>query len=206
MSEDYLVPAATLAKLGNGDVKAGRRILRAMIDIEVEHEPINGPTEKPVNVRAAVAADEEAIMALLMTDLEENARLINPVCEPNITEFVKQAIRDNIATIGVVDGAHGLVALISIGLEKYWWTDHWSLAERVTFVHPDHRNSTYAADLIKFSKWFADGMSARLGYTVYLTASVAAPRDAYRKAALYGRSMCFMGGMYVYPKLPAYPI
>ena len=79
----------------------------------------------------------------------------------------------------------------------------WGLAERVTFVHSEFRNSTYANDLLNFSKWMADSMSKNLGYTVYLVSSVSASQDAWRKAALFGRHMNFIGAHYIYPPFRA---
>lgn len=201
--EDLVVPVAALAKLGNGCPIAGRKVLRAMIDLEIEHEIPTATTEKPINVRRATEADEQSILELLRIDIAENAKMVNSYDEQRIVSFIRTATRDDWATIGVIDGSEGVVATIFIEPEQYFWTSDWNLAERITFVHPDHRNSTYAMDLLRFAKWMADGMTMRLGYTVYLTASIAASQDAYRKSALFGRFMHFMGGVFVYPKLQA---
>ena len=128
--------------------------------------------------------------------------MVNSFSEERVKSFIRGATRGGLASIGVIDGPEGVIAAIFVEPECYWWTDDWNLAERITFVHPAHRNSNCAMDLLRFAKWMADSMTERLGYQVYLTASVAASRDAYRKSALFGRFMHFMGGVFVHPKLP----
>jgi hypothetical protein len=73
------------------------------------------------------------------------------------------------------------------------------------FVGPAHRKSHYAADLIKFSRWFVDTMSARLGYRVFLLSGVTATRKARAKAALYRRLSNYVGIFCCYPDPTADP-
>ena len=203
IDDGYTVPVATLVKLGSGDAKEGRRVLRAMIDLEITREIAPGPTEKPPNVRVATRSDEDAVLELLLKDYYENASDVNTMDAGSVLTMIHSATRENTATLGVIDGPDGaILGAILVSPEKCWWTTDWNLAERVTFVHPAHRSTHYAVDLLNFAKWMADKMTDALGYRVYLTGSVTATKDAHMKCALMARHMGFMGGVFVYPALP----
>lgn len=199
--EGYLVSPEMLAKLGKGDSKAGRRALRAMIDLEIAHEPINDPTEKPLNVRAAVEADEEAIMRLIREDIAENASRIAPLDEDHVRKFLKEVFAGK-ATIGVIDSPNGgLSGMIAIQMANWWWGPTWALSETFCYTKSDERSITTARDLIKFSRWFADEFSARVGYRVFLLSGVTATHDAHAKVALYRRLSNYVGSFFIYPSV-----
>ena len=200
----YYVHAATLEKLGGGDAKAGRRVLRSILELETSHQPINGPTERPPDVRVATEVDEEGVLALLRLDFAENARHVAPLDEQRIKSFVYSATRDKVATLGVIDGPIGVVGMVYLEPEVWWWATEWYVAERLTYVHPDHRSGQRVASLIKFARSFVDNMSAQLGYRVFLIGSVVATKDARTKTALFGRMLNFAGGVFAYPD-PAVP-
>lgn len=115
-------------------------------------------------------------------------------------EIVTSATRDLHATIGVIDGPDGLVGMICLVPYAWWWSEAWFVAEFWNYVHPAHRSSRHAADLIKFSRWVADDMTARLGYRVFLISGVMATKDARGKTALYRRLLNWCGGTFVYPQ------
>lgn len=197
--EPYIVPISTLEKLGNGCPMAGRRILRSLIDLEVEHEPINGPTEKPKTVRPAVQADEENILALVREDIAENARHIAPANEDKIMDAVRGATRKGMGTIGVIDTQDGLAGMICLQPCSWWWSAEWYVFEQWNFVAKRHRKSRYATDLIQFSKWFVDAMSEQVGYRVTLLSGVTAVHQVHSKVALYRRLSNYVGAFYAYP-------
>lgn len=193
------VSAAVLAKLGDGDVKAGRRVLRALIEIESTHAPINGPTERPANVRAAGVADEVSLVDLVRLDVLENASHIAPIDEKRIWQFIQRATRDRIATIGVI-GAPGHVEGMVYLIPAQWvWSQEWFIEERLTVVHPDHRKSRHAGDLLLFARWSADFTASQSGLRVRLVGTVAATRRGLAKQAIFGRYLNRIGGIYAYP-------
>lgn len=209
LHDDYAVPYATLVKLGNGDAAAGRRFLRGLIDAEIVHEPINGPTPRPENVRLATIADEASLVELLRLDVAENAAHVAPADEASLFEFVHAATRDihnrgqakpNIGVIGPPERIEGAIFL---EMHKWFWAAEWYLEERLTTVRPDCRKSRHGADLIKFARWFSDSMSASAGFRVYLVANVVGTRDVNRKVALFGRLLNKAGGIFVYPNATA---
>lgn len=209
LEQGHLVPFTTLTRLGNGDAKAGRRILRAMIDLEIEHEPIVGPTARPQNVRGAVESDEAAILDLVRVQMAEITRDVAPPDEAKIMSIVRTATRPNadavrglpggIATVGVVDGDHGLAGMICLVPYAWWWSDRFFVSEFWNYVRPEERGSHYGADLVRFSRWHVDVMTEKVGSQVFLISGVTGTNDARGKAALYGRLLNFCGGMFVYP-------
>ena len=201
---DYVVAHGTLVKLGRGDAAAGRRLLRTLIDVEASREPVTGPIEKPANVRLAQESDEDSILELLRLDHAENAAMVAPFDDGHVFSFIHSATRERTATIGVVDGPGGVIGMIFLTPEVWWFSPIWHVSERLLCVHPDHRRSQHAAHLLDFARWFVDDMSARLGYRVYLISSVVGAVDVDRKAALFGRRMERAGGVFVYPS-PATP-
>lgn len=197
---DYVVPHATLVKLGHGDPKKGRRALRSMIDLEIEHEPINGPTQKPDNVRVAVRDDEANILALARAEIEENANHIAPLSEDKIMNMVLGATRSGHGVVGVIDAPDGTLAgQICLVPYAWWFSANWFNVDMFTYVSQAHRSSHYAADLIKFARWHTDQLSEKLGYQVYLLSGVTATRDVHAKASLYRRLSNFVGIFCVYP-------
>lgn len=204
--DDYVVPYETLLKLGRGDAAAGRRLLRTLIDIEIVHEPINGPTPKPENVRLATINDEASLVELLRLDVTENAAHIAAGDDAALFDFVQAATRDihNLGStkpiIGVIGSPDRIEGAIFIELNRWFWSSNsWFLQEKLTAVRPDCRKSRHATDLLKFARWFSDAMSESAGFRVYLLASVVASRDVNRKIMLFSRLMNKAGGVFAYP-------
>lgn len=196
---DYVVSLKTLERLGHGDAAAGRRLLRVLIDVESMREPVHGPVERPANVRLANEADEDSIIELLRADHAENAAMVAPFDEQHVRSFVYSATREHTATIGVIDGDHGVVGMIFLVPEIWWFASEWYVSERLMFVHPDHRRTRHAGSLIDFGRWFVTDMSRRLGYTVFMVSSVVGTHDVDRKVAVFGRKMQRGGGIFLFP-------
>lgn len=206
LQDDYTVPHAMLVKLGRGDAMAGRRLLRTLIDIEVVHEPINGPTPKPDNVRLATIADEASLVELLRLDVAENAAHIAPSDDEALFTLVQAATRDihNLGpakpSIGVIGSPGQIEGAIFLQLQRWFWSsEHWFVEERLTAVRPDCRKSRHAADLIRFARWFVDAMSEHTDVRVRLVLSVVATVGAGPKQAFFGRMLNRVGAIYSYP-------
>ncbi len=209
LEEGYTVPFSVLTRLGHGDAQAGRRVLRAMIDMECDHEPIVGPTERPPNVRGAVEADEAAILDLVRVQMAEITRDVAPPDEAKIMSIVRTATTVNatavpglpggIATVGVIDGVHGLAGMICLVPYAWWWSDRFFVAEFWNYVRPEARGSRYGADLVRFSRWHVDVMTEKIGSQVFLISGITGTNNPREKTALYGRLLNFCGGMFVYP-------
>lgn len=199
--DGYLVSNDTLAMLGNGDVKAGRRTLRLMLADEREHKPIVGPTARPTSVRIAIEADEPAIVDLLVMEVQEHGGDVAPVDEERILEHVKMGTRKRGGIVGVIDGLNrkpvGTIGLIPM---QWWFSQGYFIQELWLFVHRDHRRSRHAADLISFGNWAADSWSRAYGSRVYTVSGVLTTKHAQEKMRLYRRLSNFHGGIFVYPE------
>jgi hypothetical protein len=208
--EGHFIPHETLVRLGKGDAKAGRRRLRLLIGAEISG-PKDGPTAKPATVRTANVADEQGILALLRIDIleNENSSRLAAIDESRLLAFVQHATRDLQAVIGVIDGdgtgdaAGGIVGLVYLTQAQFFWSERWLVQERVMTVHPAHRRSRHAIDLLKFACWFVDDMTARIGARVLLTSTVSTPEEALAKEVLFARHLNRIGSHYLYPSITA---
>lgn len=66
------------------------------------------------------------------------------------------------AVIGVIGDPGKPVASIHLSIVQPDYTDDWILIENWNFVHPDHRRSNYARQLIAYAKHISDEMSIPL--------------------------------------------
>jgi len=197
----YFISDEQLARLGDGDVKRGRRELRMMLADAREPKIFRGPTEKPANVRIIKRGDEMAIFRLLRMELFEVAEGIAPPSEHKIAAWIERGIQGvEGVVIGVIDAPGvGPVATIGLTQNQWWFTNNWHVAEMWNYVHPDHRKSTYAHDLIQFSKWANDEWTANLGYQTYLVTGVLTTKKVQQKVRLYRRMLTQAGAWFLYP-------
>lgn len=200
-SENYVVPHATLTKLGHGCPMAGRRVLRAMIDLEVEHEPINGPTEKPASVRAAVEADEGSILELLRLGILGNGDHIAPFDPKATLDVIQNATRKNLYSIGVIGDSNHIEGAICLVPATWFWANEGFLVERFAFVRPEHRDFRHISALWNYAKWLTDQLNKAYGRRTFLIGGITASIDPWPKAALYRRLLNFTGGIYSYPTM-----
>lgn len=141
-------------------------------------------------VRMARKGDEQAIFKMLCLAQKENG--VFPMNERKVKEFIRQAIEQKGAIIGVIEGKHYIEGSIGIVLETWWYTDQWSLGERWNFVHPNHRKSDHAKKLIEFAKWCADSMKLDLEMGVISNERTEA------KIRLYKRQLPQVGAFFMY--------
>lgn len=204
--EGYLVSDETLARLGNGDVKRGRRELRMMLADTREPKVHVGPTDYPTRadgsrtVRFAGPADEQAILALVLLDHAENAAEIAPLDEDRILEHIRAGTEKKGGILGVVDGPDGTpVGTVCLMPYQWWFSKAYCVQEIWNFVHPDHRRSNHAADLIQFTKWVSDEWTRQFGYRVFTLTGVTATKRVREKIRLYRRVLTPVGAFFVYP-------
>lgn len=156
--------------------------------------PTHEPTPCPETVRLAGPADEDALFHLLMLAHQENGLLALS------EEKVRQVLRAMLARgsgrwgmIGIIHGPDGsAIGSVGVELETFWYSDEWYLGERWNYVHPDHRQSSHAEDLIQFSKWAADTLGVVLEMGIISTIRTEA------KVRLYRRQMKQVGAFFVH--------
>lgn len=194
------VDAATLAALGDGDARAGEKRLRLAIADLRRRVPIVGPTAKPETVRFATIADEPALEDLLALDVAENAAGVAPLSSAAIRAAIKTATRiKGRALLGLIEYAGAPVGVVGLAAMHWWWSDRQFLEQKFIFVHPAHRQSRHAADLIRFSHWAADQLTAALGYPVYVIEGVTALIRTDAKVRLMAQHSNWCGAQFVYP-------
>ncbi len=198
-----IISAETLGKLGRGRRNDGRRWLKTWIDNEINAKPINGPTEKPANVRIGTVADELGLHRLMMLDVEENARAIAEPCPDKVMEHIQAGTRRRGAILAMIDGPKGEpVACMNLQPFQWWWSKAYFLQEVWNYVHPDHRASKHADSLMKFARWASDNMTAQYGNRVYLLQGVTSKDNVQKKVAFYSRYGNYIGSFFIYPDAP----
>lgn len=196
-----VLTADDLALLGNGDASAGRRELRLMLEMERDRSYVHKPvTERPKNVRGATEKDEQALLALFMKDVAENAAHVAVPHEESVLEVIQAATRNKRGIIGVIDGPDGKPAgACIIHYAKFWWSKSWFLQDIALYVDSDHRKSGYINDLLEFQKWVSDETTKGFGYTAPLICGVLGTHRVRSKIMLYRRKFRQVGAGFMYP-------
>lgn len=196
----YVVMPEVLERLGNGDIKHGRRTLRQMIMDAREPKQIRGPTERPVTVRVATIDDEQDVYDLLLLWWKEHAAHVAPIAPERLAHDIKLCTRENQGTVAVVDDNDGRpVGVILMVLTQWSFSNAWFIRELYTFVHPDHRKSRHAQDLVQFGKWSADEWSRQFGYQMHIVISVLTQDQIAPKIRFFRRFLTQMGAGFLYP-------
>lgn len=195
-----IIAPETLRRLGKGSKAAARRWIRTWIDNEIDARPITGPTDKPANVRMATKADEDGLLELMMTNVTENAPEFIIPSPDRILKQIRAATDRKSAFLGIIDGPDGKpVACINICFAQWWWSEMWYLQETWNYVHPAHRATKHAENLMKFARWCSDDMTRGFGYRVWLIQGVTAKDNLRSKVAFYSRHLNYMGAIFMYP-------
>lgn len=148
-------------------------------------------SERPKNVRPARPGDEDNLFDLLCLAYKENAPF--SMSDKKVRAIIEAATSDKEIIVGVVDAPDGKIAA-SVGaiFTQWWYTEDFHIDELWNFVHPDHRRSTHAKDLISYMKWVSDMMDMTLHMGVLTTTRVEA------KVRLYGRQMQQTGAFFMH--------
>lgn len=182
------------------DAAQGRDQIRYMIEAEHDREVRFGPSAKPANVRIATPDDEQAILDLLLIDVEENARRIAVPDPERILTHVKLATRMKGGVCGVIDGPNGKPAAVTLLVPlQWWWSREWFYQEVVSFVDPAHRKSRYAHDLIAFQRHVGDKASEGYGHRMYVLMGILGIKRVREKAIMVRRKMRQVGMAFLYP-------
>ena len=125
-----------------------------------------------------------------------------------VKEVVARLTLDRSAGIlGVIDDAQGnVVATVGLSVTQgAWYTSDRTLYEIWSFVHPDHRNSSHAKNLVLFSKACAELVSAQ-GCPLSYTSVIKVTNEAQNKMKMYARQAVPLGtfSMYCYSPFKQY--
>lgn len=151
-------------------------------------------TLRPTSVRVAIPRDERRILDILHLAHEENA--VAPISERKVIEAIQKGTRPSAergyGIIGVIDGPNSIEGIIMMMMCQWWYSDAWHIEEYCNFVHPQHRNSPHAKDLINFGRWSSEQMSMPLFMGILTSTRMAA------KIRFYRRQLIQRGAMFVH--------
>lgn len=107
-------------------------------------------TEKS-NVRMASPADAPGILSLFRMSHDEDG--IFTLAEDLVMERLDAAFRKQDGIVGVIGNDHdALEGGIYLAISRPSFTKDFYLSELWNYVHPDHRRTRHAVDLIEFAK------------------------------------------------------
>lgn len=139
-------------------------------------------------VRRAVPQDRSAILDLCKLNWAENGQFSLSV--PKVEAMVDRGFTGQGGVIGVVGEPNAIEGLIIMTIGQFWYTDDWCLEEILNFVHPEHRKSTHAKDMIAFGKRASDELG------IPLVIGVVSNERTRAKIELYRRQLGEMRGGY----------
>ena len=146
---------------------------------------------KSPDVRFGLPSDDERIFDLMRMAHEEQGE--HAISADKVRWRIETATRRQGAAIGVVGGpqsdVYGYVLMV---IDPVWYSDEYQLLELSNFVHPDHRRSTYAKQLISFAKACADDLGIDLVMGVFSNHRTEA------KIRLYRRQLTPVGAFFVH--------
>ncbi len=142
------------------------------------------------DVRLAQPEDRNEIVALTNMLHEENG--LFSISPGKVERMLDRFYNREGAIIGVIGEPGHPVGTIYLGIDQLVYTDDWALVEQWNFVHPDHRRSNYAAQLICYAKSLSDTFSLPLLVGILSNSRTEA------KARLYERHLDKAGYYFIY--------
>lgn len=142
------------------------------------------------NVRLAVPEDVPELMNLMRTACGEDGQ--HPIDEEKVYAMVRRYLDKGGALIAVIGEVGKPVAYLIMVIDQIWYSTDYQLLELSLFVHPDHRRSNYAKQLMAFSKQASHGLDLDLTIGVLSNDRTAA------KVRLYQRQFNQVGAFFVY--------
>lgn len=145
---------------------------------------------EPVDVRMAVPEDRKPLWELMITLHGENG--LFSVSPAKVERMLDRFYNQEGAMIGVVGPVGAPVGAIYLEISQVVYSDDWLLVEQFNFVHPDHRRSSYAKQLIAYAKRCSDELKLPLMVGILSNTRTEA------KMVLYDKWLTRAGGYYIY--------
>jgi len=154
-----------------------------------------------MTVRLAKYGDEEKMYDTIVQGHADNG--LWPLAPMKIVKLIQSAVLANKAAqepvIGIIEGENGEIeAMTCMQLETFWYTDEWHIAELFNWVHPDHRSSRHAQELMEFQRRFSDNMTKLTGKKIALITGVMSIKRLEAKMNLFARKYPQIGALYAY--------
>lgn len=106
---------------------------------------------KPDRVRLAEPGDVGQVYDMLIEMQEETCLL--SMSKGRILSTIDAIMVDGSGVIGVIGKPGKIEATIGLTMSSPWYSDQWTINDLWNLVHPCHRQSNNAKDLIGFAKW-----------------------------------------------------
>lgn len=146
------------------------------------------------DVRLARPEDREAILGL--TTLLHGENGLFAISPRKVEIMLDRFYNREGALIGVIGEIGAPVATIYLGIDQLIYTDDWTLVEQWNFVHPDHRRSNFASQLICYAKGLSDQ------FKLPLLVGILSNSRTEAKARLYERHLTRAGAYFYYAQTP----
>lgn len=159
------------------------------MDVGAVSGPSNSSVE-PTEVRMATAADRQPLLDLMILLHGENG--LFSVSPAKVDAMLDRFYRGQGALIGVIGEVGAPVGAIYLEISQVVYSDDWLLVEQFNFVHPDHRRSSYAKQLIAYAKRCSDEL--KLPLMVGILSNI----RTQAKMVLYDKWLTRAGGYYIY--------
>lgn len=142
------------------------------------------------NVRLAQPEDRAKIIELTKELHGENG--LFSMSDKKVRAMLDRFYNREGAVIGVIGPVGDPVATIYLGIDQMSYSDDWALVEQWNFVHPEHRKSNYASQLICYAKRLADE------FKLPLLVGILSNSRTEAKARLYERHLHKAGLYFIY--------
>ena len=142
------------------------------------------------DVRLAAPEDFYGILDLMRVACEEDAQ--HKMSEEKVVNMLMKYYDKQGALLAVIGDVGAPVAYILMVVDFLWFSDDAQLLELSLFVHPDHRKSTFAKQLMQFGKQASNGMN------LDLTIGVFSHQRTEAKVRLYERQFPRVGAYFCY--------
>lgn len=143
------------------------------------------------DVRIATPEDFEGVMELCRMLHVENGQYSWD--EAKVSQAMQRGVHADGGYLGVI-GERGqpLKGIICLVLDRAWYTSDMYLLELFNFVHPDHRKSDYAKQMIAHAKYYAKELD------LPLTVGVISNKRMEAKCRLYSRMIPKTGEFFTF--------
>ena len=142
------------------------------------------------DVRLAEPEDLPKLLDLMRIACEEDTQ--HTMNEEKVLAMVMRHYNKQGAMVAVIGEVGDPVAYCLSIIDPVWYSDEWQLLELSLFVHPDHRKTTWAKQLMQFMKAASEGLKLDLTIGVFSNSRTEAKIRLYqRQFPQVGAYFCF---------------
>lgn len=142
------------------------------------------------DVRLAEPEDLPELLNLMRVACKEDTQ--HEMNDEKVFHMVMRHYNKQGAMVAVIGELGFPVAYCLSVIDPIWYSDAWQLLELSLFVHPDHRKTTFAKQMMKFMKTASEGLKLDLTIGVFSNSRTEAKIRLYqRQFPQVGAYFCF---------------